>query len=99
MQIKVQEYRNGVYQGHMRAGKRSGPGILITDEGQIFIGEWKNDLLFGKGLIFLNHEEYGFGDFNRGELEGFFLFRARHKTFFAEFNMSRPINKMALLDH
>ena len=66
MQVKIQEYRNGIYQGSVKAGKRNGAGILITDDGQIFIGEWKNDLLFGKGLVFLSHEEYGFGDFNRG---------------------------------
>lgn len=83
MQVKIQEYRNGIYQGSVRSGKRNGPGILITDEGQIFIGEWKNDLLFGKALVFLSHEEYGFGDFNRGELEGFFLFRSKHRSFFA----------------
>ena len=53
--MKIQEYRNGIYQGGFKSGKRNGAGILITDEGQIFIGEWKNDLLFGKALVFLNH--------------------------------------------
>ncbi len=30
--IKILEYRNGVYQGQTLNGKRNGSGILITDK-------------------------------------------------------------------
>jgi len=30
------------------------------------VSEWKNDLMSGKGLIFLSPDHYGYGEFNRG---------------------------------
>ena len=93
MSVQILEYRNGIYQGNTKGSKRNGQGILLTDDGNIFVGEWKNDQLCGNALIFLDHNEYGFGEFNRGEIEGYFLFRRSDKTLFSEFNMSRPINK------
>lgn len=53
-EIKLVHYRNGVYQGELKANKREGKGILITDEGQIVVGTWKNDKLSGNVLMFLN---------------------------------------------
>lgn len=66
MEGKILEYRNGIYQGRVKNNKRNGSGILITDEGKILVGNWKNDQLFGEALVFVNHNEYGFGEFNRG---------------------------------
>ena len=31
--IKLLHYRNGTYQGQVKAGKRQGKGILIADSG------------------------------------------------------------------
>ena len=53
----------------------------------------------GKGLIFYSPEQYAYGEFNRGELEGPFLFRTKNRTLFSEFSLSKPINKMVLIDH
>lgn len=66
METKILEYRNAIYQGQTKANKRNGTGILITDDGKIFVGTWKNDQLYGHAFVALNTGEYGFGEFNRG---------------------------------
>lgn len=53
----------------------------------------------GKGLVFLSPDQYGLGEFNRGEIEGPFLFRSKNKTLFGEYNMSRPINKLLFINY
>lgn len=52
--IKLLHYRNGIYQGQVKSNKRNGKGILVTDKGEIIVGTWKNDKLFGNGFMFLN---------------------------------------------
>ena len=59
--MQILEYRNGIYQGHTKGNKRNGYGMLINDDGYIMVGEWKNDLLIGKGFVFVDHAEYGYG--------------------------------------
>lgn len=55
MEIKILEYRNGIYQGETKNNKKHGAGILITDQGQIFVGNWKLDQLYGQCFIFVNN--------------------------------------------
>lgn len=64
------EYRNAVYQGctNLKSRKRNGPGILITDSNTIIISEWKNDQMSAKTIMITDPENYGFGEFNRGEI-------------------------------
>lgn len=57
----ILEYRNGIYQGQVKGNKRHGQGILITDDNTIIVSEWKNDLMSGKGFVFLGPEQYGYG--------------------------------------
>jgi hypothetical protein len=57
--IKLLHYRNATYQGHVKNNKRNGKGILITDNGEIIVGQWKNDLLYGWAFLFVNSLEYG----------------------------------------
>lgn len=99
MASRILEYRNGMYQGQAKGNKRHGQGILITDDNIIIAGEWRNDLMTGKGFVLLSPEHCGYGEFNRGEIEGYFLFRTKNKTLFSEFNLSRPINKMVLMNN
>lgn len=55
-QLRLLSFRNGFYQGELKAGKRYGKGVLITDGGQIIVGNWKNDFLEGHAFIFLNEK-------------------------------------------
>lgn len=59
--IKLLHYRNATYQGHIKSNKKNGKGILISDKGEIIIGTWKNDKLYGNAFMILNQNEYMFG--------------------------------------
>ena len=52
--IKLLHLRNATYQGEIKNNKKHGKGILITDQGQIVVGTWKNDKLSGQALLFVN---------------------------------------------
>lgn len=56
-EIKMLSYRNGYFQGEIKNGRKHGQGILVTDWGQIVVGTWRNDELFGNVFAFLNSEE------------------------------------------
>lgn len=89
-------YRNGFYQGQLRAGRKHGRGVLITDAGEIIVGQWKSDQLFGNAFVWIKCDEYAFMDFNRGELEGHCYHRAGEQMLLIEFNGNRPIGKQLL---
>lgn len=59
--IKLMHYRNATYQGHTKSNKKNGKGLLITDKGEILVGTWKNDKLYGNGFIILSPNEHMFG--------------------------------------
>lgn len=92
------EYRNAVYQGGFVKGRRQGKGILITDLGQVFIGEWKNDCLDHKALIWMDEKTYVIGDFNNGQMEGNFIYRDGKTLFYATFAYDRVVGKQLFID-
>lgn len=47
---QIKKYKDGVYEGYMVNGKRHGLGIFQYSEGNRFVGEWKNDLISGRGM-------------------------------------------------
>lgn len=59
-------YRNGLYHGNLKDNKRNGKGILITDDGEIIVGLWKNDKLHGIAIVIMSPNEYSVGEWNRG---------------------------------
>jgi hypothetical protein len=96
--VQLVEYRNAVYQGGFSKGRREGKGILITDSGEIFVGTWKNDCLNDKALIWLSEKKYVIGDFNRGLMDGQFVYRDAKGLFYAEFTNNKLTGKMVYLD-
>jgi hypothetical protein len=52
------------------AARRHGYGLLLTNEGELYVGYFRNDKAHGKGhLIFFNGEEY-IGEFENGKFSG-----------------------------
>lgn len=96
--IQLVEYRNAVYQGGFMKGRREGKGILIADSGEIFVGTWKNDCLNDKALIWLGEKKYVIGDFNRGLMDGSFVYRDARSLFYAEFTNDKLTGRMVYLD-
>ncbi|MFQ9446166.1 MAG: hypothetical protein ACLR4A_01320 [Christensenellales bacterium] len=41
----------GVYSGAFSGGKRSGDGTFLWENGENYVGEWKSDQIFGKGIL------------------------------------------------
>lgn len=92
------EYRNALYQGGFVKGRREGKGILITDLGQIFIGLWKNDFLDDKALIWMDEKTYVIGDFNKGQMDGNFIYRDNKTLFYTTFSYDRITGKQLYID-
>lgn len=44
-------YDNGIYDGAWKGGKRSGRGIMWFDSGELYLGEWLNDVYDGPGVL------------------------------------------------
>lgn len=60
----VQYYKNGVYFGRWKANKRDGLGMMIYSDGSQYVGEWKNDLWHGAGVLFQGNKGQTFLNFN-----------------------------------
>jgi hypothetical protein len=56
IETRLVSYRNAVYHGELKGGKRHGKGVLILDDGLILVGSWKTDTLYGPGFAFVNSE-------------------------------------------
>ena len=92
------DYRNAFYQGGFVKGRRQGKGILITDLGQIFIGTWRNDCLDDRALIWLDEKSYVIGDFNKGQMDGNFIYRDNKSIFYTTFSNDRITGKQLYID-
>lgn len=50
--------------------KKDGFGIFLADEGFMYIGEWKNNMWNGEGLLFLPFGGFLYGKFINDKLQG-----------------------------
>jgi hypothetical protein len=71
--IGILKYDNGdMYEGQLLNGKKSGEGKMTFNNGDIYIGMWKNDMMCdhdGKYIFSKGHEYTG--SFKNGEIFGF----------------------------
>jgi hypothetical protein len=53
------EDENGVYEGDMMKGLKSGRGVMKFRNGDIYTGYWKNNMMDGEGtMVYSNGEKY-----------------------------------------
>jgi len=45
-------FKDGKYDGEIKNGKRQGKGLLKFNDGNIYDGEWKDDLKDGQGILY-----------------------------------------------
>lgn len=50
---RIQYLDFSIYFGEIRDGKREGKGIYYFANKELYGGEWKNDVLHGKGVIIM----------------------------------------------
>jgi len=67
LEIKVLEKNDGTFYGDFENDKKEGNGIMLYDEGEIYLGSWKYDAYNGEG-IFINGLNIKFGEFKNNEL-------------------------------
>jgi len=67
LEIKVLEKNDGIFYGDFENDKKEGNGIMLYDEGEIYLGSWKYDAYNGEG-IFINGLNIKFGEFKNNEL-------------------------------
>ena len=67
LEIKVLEKNDGTFYGDLENDKKEGYGIMLYDEGEIYLGGWKYDAYNGEG-IFINGLNIEVGEFKNNEL-------------------------------
>ena len=64
-----------IYKGSFNfIGKKEGFGIFIDSLGNKYIGQWKNDLFHGHGILLSKNGDFYQGDFISGKMEGFGIY-------------------------
>lgn len=62
-----------LYQGYVKQNHKHGEGILMTRNGLVVIGIWKNDVLHGRAIIFTPFGGKIFANFTEGKLNGWII--------------------------
>jgi hypothetical protein len=64
-----------MFHGEIKSHMKENAGILILDNGEVLIANFKNDQLHGDCIVFVNSETYAIGSFSRGLLDGVFVLK------------------------
>lgn len=80
------EYKNGSYIGTILPnGDRCGLGLYSWDSGEVFFGEWKNDMLDGEGILFFTEGGFIHGFFQRNKINGAAFFKFQNGDIYEGF--------------
>ena len=81
---------NCIYKGtwNMKTFKKEGYGILFDENGNKYIGEFKNDKFEGKGLLISINGDYFIGNWKNGVMDGKGIFYSNEKKFKYEGNFA-----------
>lgn len=78
-----------MFHGEIKSNMKENAGILILDNGEVLIGNFKNDQLHGDCVVFINSETYVIGSFTRGLLDGVFVLRNPTMTIYWTTKMNK----------
>ncbi|KAL4465880.1 hypothetical protein ABPG74_004117 [Tetrahymena malaccensis] len=71
--MKVLQFANGVYQGHINKDNQlNGLGLFFWKNSQIYYGQWQQNQMTGRGIIVFPQGGYVYGHFKNNFLEGKF---------------------------
>lgn len=66
------DFTDGIYQGALDMERRpDGPGIMFSDSGYFYIGEWDTGIVHGKGFLVLPKGHFFYGSFKAGRVHGY----------------------------
>ena len=68
--IQAKSFQDGIYLGNVLKGEREGEGIMLFNNGESFIGHWKNDVQEGKGIFYYKNGDKYDGEWINGKREG-----------------------------
>ena len=68
--IQVKSFQDGIYLGNVLKGEREGEGIMLFNNGESFIGHWKNDVQEDKGIFYYKNGDKYDGEWINGKREG-----------------------------
>lgn len=72
-----------MYEGTMSNFKREGLGIFYGDEGFFCIGNWQQDYLEGKAIIFFLNGGYLYANFTNNKINGLGILKLSNSTLIA----------------
>ena len=82
----IQEYEpngNKIYEGGFINNNRDGIGKYYNEDGQYYIGQWKDDTSMGKGIMYYQNGKVKYdGDFANGVFEGYGKFYAENGEYY-----------------
>ena len=68
--IQAKSFQDGIYLGNVLKGEREGEGIMLFNNGERFIGHWKNDAQEDKGIFYYKNGDKYDGEWINGKREG-----------------------------
>lgn len=68
--VKKMQKERAIYKGDLRSDKREGEGMQIWYDGTLYAGQWKNDVINGKGKFWHPNGDSYEGDFVKAKAEG-----------------------------
>ncbi len=68
--IQAKSFQDGIYLGNVLKGEREGEGIMLFNNGESFIGHWKNDAQEEKGIFYYKNGDKYDGEWINGKREG-----------------------------
>lgn len=89
--MELKHFKNCVHEGYFKniSSHREGPGITFMDNACCVVGNYKNDQLHGRSLLFLTFDTYAIAQFNKGTLDGPFVIRSPSLTFYSEIKANK----------
>ncbi len=67
---QIKRYRESVFWGELKEGKRSGQGVMLYLNGRLYEGEWQSNFKHGKGYERFSNGSIYKGSYVQGKPEG-----------------------------
>lgn len=90
-------YRNGKYQGYLKASLRHGVGVVIDDDLTFHVSHWQENRMQGPTLVYLAHAKYIYGEWKNNEPHGLNVYRSGDTVLLARYVFGVPSKRCLLI--
>lgn len=99
------QYRNATYYGVLENYQRNGHGLLVLDNSQILLGQWRRNTLHGK-YVYISDSMRAYGSMQNGRLDGYNILWVRgegkegtgERTIYGMFREDRLYGKAVVVE-